>query len=266
MKLCLIGLFLPLFSLTAQVAPTGDIPAPANTAKETPDPDESAKPEKEIEQYRIDLDNLPLEQKKIYWNALMRAEQVFNQKRIFECLESIHEAELIYPNNPSALNLKGACYVEFRAFEKAATAFDTALVADPENINVLFNKAEIDFVTQNWQSAHDQLEKLLPEYKGNQENMKDLIIFKVLLCKLKLNDKAGVDALLKDTTFLDDTPLYYYGIAAIAYSEERTVDAEVWLARASRIFGQSGVIAPWQDTLIEFGYIKSFYGGDLEVE
>ena len=263
MKLCLIGLFLPLFSLTAQVAPKEDIPAPANTAKETLDPD---KAEKEVAQYRIDLDNLPLEQKKVYWNALVRAEQVFSQKRIFECLESIHEAELIYKNNPSALNLKGACYVEFRAFKKAATAFDTALVADPGNINVLFNKAEIDFVTQNWQAAHDQLVKLLPKYKGNQEDMKDLIIFKILLCKLKLDDKAGAEGLLKDTTFLGDTPLYYYGTAAIAYSEERTAVAEVWLARAGRIFNLPGIIAPWQDTLIEFGYIKSFYGGDLEVD
>lgn len=71
MKLCLIGLFLPLFSLTAQVAPKEDIPAPANTAKETLDPD---KAEKEVAQYRIDLDNLPLEQKKAYLNALVRAQ------------------------------------------------------------------------------------------------------------------------------------------------------------------------------------------------
>jgi hypothetical protein len=30
---------------------------------------------------------------------------------------------------------------------------------------------------------------------------------------------------------------------------------------AGRVFANPAVIAPWQDTLIEFGYIESFYGG-----
>ena len=35
------------------------------------------------------------------------------------------------------------------------------------------------------------------------------------------------------------------------------------LARAGRIFQSPEVLAPWQDTLVEYGYIKSFYGNDL---
>ncbi|MEJ6829194.1 MAG: hypothetical protein QNK61_03290 [Akkermansiaceae bacterium] len=251
MKILLVALFLPLLSLHAQDEPGK--PSPEAGKKEVP-------------QFKIDLDNLPLEKKKAYWSALIRAEQVFNQKRIFECLESINEAHQIYAKNPSSLNLQGACYVEFRAFDKARKVFAEAQKQDPDNPNVLFNQAEIEFVTENWQTAHDQLVYILPKYKDRNESMRDLIRFKILLCKLKLDDKEGAVAILKDTTFLDDTPLFYYGKGAIAYFEERTVDAEVWLARAGRIFTQPAMISPWQDTLIEFGYIKSFYGGDLEVQ
>jgi hypothetical protein len=31
---------------------------------------------------------------------------------------------------------------------------------------------------------------------------------------------------------------------------------------AVRVFNNPAVIAPWQDSLIEYGYIQSFYGGD----
>ena len=41
-----------------------------------------------------------------------------------------------------------------------------------------------------------------------------------------------------------------------------SIKAEEWLAMAGRIFRDPNVLAPWQDTLVEYGYIKSFYGED----
>jgi len=250
MKRILFALLLPVLSLPAQDQPAE--PAAAEVKRKIP-------------QYQIDLDNLSPKDKQTYWSTLIRAEQVFQQKRIFECLDQIAKAHQIYDRNPASLNLQGACFVEFRNFDKAAASFKKALKEDPDNGNVLFNQAEIAFVTHNWQSAHDQLQRILPRFENGNQGMSDLIRFKILLCKLKLGDKPGAEAILEGTTFLDDTPLYYYGIAAIAYSEDRVIDAEIWLARAARIFSPASSIAPWQDTLIEFGYIKSFYGGDLEV-
>jgi len=66
--------------------------------------------------------------------------------------------------------------------------------------------------------------------------------------------------------FLDDSPFYYYAQAAIAYESDDTIKAEEWLAICSRIFRDPQILAPWQDTLVEFGYIKSFYGDDLATE
>ena len=255
MKPLFLVLLFPFLALHAQEAPE----------KTTPETPEEA-PKKEIPQYLIDLDNLTLEQKKAYRSHFIRANQLFQQKRIFECLEALAEVHKVYANSPESLNLLGACYVEFRNFDKARATFAKALLQSPNNPNVRFNQAEIEFVTHNWQTAHDQLTSILPTFNEGNIAMRDLIRFKIILCKLKLGSKEGAQESLKDSTFLDDTPLFYYGKGAIAYSEERTVDAEVWLARADRIFRQPSQIAPWKDTLIEFGYIKSFYGGDLEVQ
>ncbi len=78
-------------------------------------------------------------------------------------------------------------------------------------------------------------------------------------CKIKTGDLAGAEAIVAETDFLDDSPLFYFGKAALHYAKDDGVGAETWLARATRIFRSSngGLLAPWQDTLIEFGYIKS---------
>jgi hypothetical protein len=34
------------------------------------------------------------------------------------------------------------------------------------------------------------------------------------------------------------------------------------MARGGRIFQNPAILSPWQDTLMEFGYIKGFFGGD----
>ena len=83
---------------------------------------------------------------------------------------------------------------------------------------------------------------------------------------VKLNDADGAKEYIADTDFLSDSPIYYYGNAALEYNNDNGAEAEKWLARARRVFGNPRILAPWQDTLIEFGYVKSFYGGDLELE
>ena len=86
--------------------------------------------------------------------------------------------------------------------------------------------------------------------------------FKILLCKKKLGLDDDVLILADKYDYLDDSPYYYYCKAALAYEEENLIEAEQWLARAKRIFRDPNVLAPWQDTLVEYGYIKSFYGED----
>ena len=203
-------------------------------------PETANKEKQEIPQWAADIRALSEEDQTEYLKSSQRCKLLFDQKRIFECLAEIRKAEKIYDRNPGILNLRGACYVEFRNFDKALEAFNVALEIQKGDFNVRFNIAEIKFVSKKYQESLADLDELFKEASGNPKfaNMIPLIKFKSLLCKLKLNDPEGAKALLADTDFLSDSPIYYYGNAALEYSADNSTEAEKWLARARRIFPQ----------------------------
>lgn len=209
--------------------------------------------------------NLPEEQRKEFAKNFGDAARFFQQKRIFETLEALHEAEKIFPNSAELLNLRGSCYVEMRAFDKAMEAFEKALELAPDNTSIQFNVAEVLFVTRQWQKAHDKFQEILKDIPEDNSSLGRLVEFKILLCKKKLGQDDEVVMLAEKYDYQDDSPYYYYAQAALAYDDGNLLEAEEWLARANRIFRNPNIIAPWQDTLVEFGYIKSFYGDDAPV-
>jgi len=210
--------------------------------------------------------NLPEEQRKEFAKHFGEAARYFQQKRIFETLESLHEAEKIFDQSAELLNLRGSCYVEMRAFDKATEAFNEALRINPKNTSIRFNVAEVLFVTKQWQESLDRFAEILGEIPENNTSLSRLVEFKMLLCKKKLGMGDEVVIMAEKYDYQDDSPYYYYAKAALAYEDEDLLQAEEWLARANRIFRDPNIIAPWQDTLVEFGYIKSFYGDDSSPE
>ena len=213
-----------------------------------------------------DFLNLPVEDRKKFVELFGDASRFFQQKRVFECLDTLHEAEQIFSDSAELENLRGSCYVEMRSFDKALAAFRKALEFNPKNNSVQFNIAEVLFVTKQWQESHDLFEKILADTPESKMSFKRIIEFKILLCKKKLGLDDEALALSEKYDFQDDSPYYYYAKAALAYSEDDLITAEQWLARANRIFKNPATIAPWQDTLVEYGYIKSFYGEDDATE
>lgn len=244
-------------------------PCSAQEAAQETDPDatnaDPAEPTA-VPAWQMNFENLSPEKKKEYSQLIAQTSQLFNQKRIFEALNKALEAEAIFDENPGALNLKGACYVEFRDFDKARQFFNEALALAPESPNVLFNLVEMDFVTGKWQDCETRILQLLPNIDPRNASMKRLVEFKLLLAKIKLGKMDEARELADKYDYLDDYPYYYYAQAAMAYHDEKLTEAERWLGSARRVFRNPNVLAPWQDTLIEFGYIKSFYGTDLSEE
>lgn len=231
-------------------------------------PGEADKPDKETPIIKVwqEFMNLPLQQRKEYGAKLLKVQNLFNQKRIFDALEKLDELDKIFPNHPAALNIKGACYVEIRAFDKANAIFQKILDVAPENTNVQFNLAEVDFVTKQWQSAHDRFEKLIPQLNRSNKAMIRLCEFKLLLCKLMTGRIKEAKAMADRHDEWDDSPYYYYSRAAILYKNDKKLEAEKMLRNVRYVWRNDAALAAWQDTLIEFGYIRSFYGGDNVTE
>jgi tetratricopeptide (TPR) repeat protein len=262
-SLRLVPLFLVLVPAVAQDAPVAPAGSPA-----APTPPAATPGTKPAEQPKLLPNqqaflNLPEERRKEFFKNLAEANRLFQQKRIFETLNILTKAEAIFAESPEVLNIRGACYVEMRAFDKAMAAFEQALKLAPDNPSVKFNIGEVLFVTKEWQKAHDMLGEVLKGVPESQAALMRLVEFKMLLCKKKLGLKDEAVALANKYDMDDDSPFYCFAQAALAYDEKRLTEAEEWLARAGRIFQNPEVLAPWQDTLVEFGYIKSFYGNDL---
>lgn len=208
--------------------------------------------------------NLPEEKRKEFAKHLGEASRLFQAKRIFETMDELDKAEKIFTDTPEIYNLRGSCYVEMRNFDKAMEAFKRASELSPNNPSIEFNIAEVLFVTKEWQKAHDAFEALTQKLPANNIALGRLVEFKLLLCKKKLGKKNEVIALAEKYDYLDESPYYYFAQAALAYDDGNLIKAEEWLAMAGRIFQDPNVLAPWQDTLVEFGYIKSFYGEEVD--
>lgn len=225
------------------------------------------------------FDGLAKSKRNAYAKHIREASRLFNQKRVIESLNEIAEAVKIFDQGPAALNLIGACQVEFRNFKKAREAFEKALelqgpyLKDLKGVtgdarirrmrpvvNILFNLAEMDFVTQKWQDCHDRILDVQDEIDPKNLAMRRLIEFKLLLCKIKLDQVDEARKLADKYDYLDDNPFHYYANAAMAYYDKEDSTAERWRTSARRIFRHPHILAPWEDTLIEFGYVKSFYG------
>lgn len=229
---------------------------------------EAEKPKPELKPYEVEFSNLSKEKRDEFIQKLGEAQRLFHQKRVFETLEKTAEASAIFKDSPDLMNLIGACQVEFRNFDKAMECFKKADSLAPGEAAILFNIAELNFVTKDWEAAETNLNKVLEMSRKDNDRrqlqLSRLIEFKLLLTRLKLNKAAEAASMATKYDYLDDSPFPYYAEAAIHFSEGREVEAESAMIRGARIFQDPGILAPWQDTMTEFGYVKGFFGGDSD--
>ena len=251
---------IPLLAFLVSLTPLLAQTKPASPGK-TPDA-----PKQELLPNQQAFLNLPEESRKEFIKHLTEANRLFQQKRVFETLDEVDKAEKIFADSPEVLNMRGSCFVEMRAFDKALIAFQKSRALAKGNPSIEFNIAEVYFCTKQWQKSHDLLVKILKQLPEDNIALGRLVEFKILLCKKKLGMNEEATILAGKYDFLDDSPFYYYAQAALAYDANDLIKAEEWLAIAGRIFQDPNAIAPWQDTLVEYGYIKSFYGNEDAVE
>lgn len=213
-----------------------------------------------------EFSNLPEEKRKEFIRLYTEAQRFFTDLRVFETLDALYEAEKIFQKSVELYNLRGSCYVEMRIFDKAEIAFKQALEISPNNLSVKFNVAECMFVSNKWQEAHDKFQELLRQMPPNTIEMSRLIEFKLFLCKKKLGLDNEALIMAEKYDYQDDSPYYYYTKAALAFDKKDSVEAERWMAKAARIFRDPKILSPWQDTMMEYGYIKGFFGNDEDPE
>lgn len=248
--------------------------------------DITAVPDAEITKSKVAMlnsrfSNLPLEKRKKYLELKNDANRYFSNKRTFETLMTLHEMKTIFADDPSAYNLLGAIYVEFRDFKKAREIFQQAIDLAGNDPSMLFNLAELEFCDKQWHASLALFSTLLKEMKGQTgSDLAKISELKILLSYLalsKTDDSAVTDEQKKDHLaqankmrdkygYLIDSPYYYYANAALEFYKDDRAAGSNWILTAKRVYVNSpGLLTSWDDTLIEFGYIDSHYGGNHSI-
>ena len=228
---------------------SGALPAEAGDSKETP---ESAGDLELPESVK----NLSAEQRQKLQKLLNDASAYIGGIRIQEAFEKIIEAESITTDLFQLHNLKGAAYTKIRDFPKARKSFEKALELNPGAFMSRFNITELDFVEQKFDDAEKNFKKLLEDSPKMNIGTKRLIEFKILISLLAQDKDKEAMEMQATFDYLEDTPAYYFGNAAIAFDAEDEDEARGWIRSAERIYTPQEV-SVYVDSFIEMGWIDN---------
>lgn len=190
---------------------------------------------------------------------LMEAQDLKNAGKFTDALEKLDEVEALAPDTPHLPNLRGTIYLAppLRDLDKAAALFDEAIRRSPGDIIPLFHKAEVLYVRHDWQAAHAAFQKLLDDFPKTPMPIRHMILFKRLVCEVKLERFDQAEKTLKDNfTFMDDTAAYYYARAALAFGRKDEAKAKEWLGRAEGIYKKEDRTT-YEDSLMEARWLPN---------
>lgn len=175
--------------------------------------------------------------------AIEESKRLLMERRVDDALAKLSTAEA------EVHNLRGACFVERRDFALAKESYEKAAALQPANPSIRFNLAEIDFVQKNWVGAEKRFVELKPMLPVGNARMAELVDLKLMICRQKQG--VAVDAPAEgDST----SPFGHYSEAVAAFSKGDAKTADALLAEVRNLF-DAKTLAPWNDTMIEAGYL-----------
>ena len=190
---------------------------------------------------------------------LQEAQELQQKQRFYDALEKLEELDAMVPNLPDVYNMRGSIYLSpsLRDFAKADEMFVKAEALQPNSLPPRFNRAELLFVKHDWASAATGFEKLLADFPKTPMVVRHLVLFKLIVCAIKLDQTEAAETRLKESfTFMDDTPAYYFANAALSFHKKNESEAKDWMLRANGIFKEAENSA-YVDTLMEARWVPN---------
>jgi tetratricopeptide (TPR) repeat protein len=181
--------------------------------------------------------------------------------RLQESLEKLNEVEGVTGDFHIVSNMRGAVFTKMRDFKAARAEFEKAIVLTKnmprENFHPRFNLAEINFVEKNWPQARTEFTELLASSNVPDSGTRRLMEYKIFICHLQEKQANAADSMLeKFDQYDNDSPAYYFAMAATSFAKEKKEEAEEWLASASKIYPKE-INDVYQDSLVEVGWLQT---------
>jgi tetratricopeptide (TPR) repeat protein len=190
-------------------------------------------------------------------SLLNQASDLQNRKRYFDALLKLDEAEKLKPDEASIYNVRGAIYLarQLRNVTKSQEQFEIAKRLKPDELPPYFNLAEVLYVSHEWDKAEEALQGVEQKFPKVELGVLHLIVFKRIVCLVRLNRIPEAEALAKKHfTFLDDTPAHYFSASVIAFGKDDPVKGNEWILRAGQIY-KKPEMAAYLDSLFEADYL-----------
>lgn len=182
------------------------------------------------------------------------AKAAYGKRDIAAARAELEAAGIIDGNHVELLTLRGACHVETRDFTSALADFSAAVEKAPGNGFLHFNRGEVLFVTGRWAEAIEAFRLAEEHLFHGSESVMPLIDFKLMLCEAGRGDRDAFERLAEANQASPDAQLAAFTKVARALEAEDNAAAAVALAAARESSPNAADLAPWHDTMLEFGY------------
>lgn len=187
---------------------------------------------------------------------IAEAQKFQADNQLLDAKQKLDEADSLKPGTALVFNMRGSLYTAMRDFDKAQTAFEQARDINPAAFEPRFNLTELQFVRGHYKEAEKNFATLLQEYPKLRIEIRHITLFKILVCQIKQEKTSEAEATMKNFTFMDDTPAYYFAKACFAFQAGDKVEGQRWITKAGQIFKQ-GENIPYLDSLIESRWVDS---------
>lgn len=149
--------------------------------------------------------------------------------------------------SPIVFNMLGAVWTKKKDYAKANEYFNRALEMDPTFFPALFNRGEVLFLEKKYPEALDYFSQLQLSARDY-----DLLLFKIYLCHLLLNDPESAQAMLDRIKNHSNSPAWYYAQAAWEITNNQQGKAKKYLKNAKVLFPEK--IQIFEDTFTDLGW------------
>ncbi len=183
--------------------------------------------------------------------VLQQARKDFREKNYDDALEKVRKAELLKPDQPDALNFRGAIYAETGRYAEAVKLYEKALSLQPSSFWPAYNIGEVDFIQKKYSEARAHFQKMLEKSPKNE-----LLRFKIVLTYLLEKNDAAAKAELDRFPFPSETAAREFAMAAWEFAHSHPEKGNEWIESGVRIFGWSRTDFVYQ-TLADLNWVPT---------
>lgn len=157
--------------------------------------------------------------------------QLIAANQLKQAEKNIAELNRLSPENPTVLTYSGAIHSLQRQFDEARKYYTHALKLNPDDYNIQFNLAEIEFVTKNYATARQRFLQM-QQSRPNDE----ILNFRLFLCALLQDDQVASEIFLTSLPRTGLTPARQYADAAILFQKKEKGRARQTVEQAKAMY------------------------------